>query len=83
MLTSPARCHLSHSASGPSLSVLAAADEVSLLKGRLYQLSTAAVVTCTLEITTTDKAPLNNLTLDTAASIANYTDQSLLVGGTL
>lgn len=82
MLTSPARRHLSRSASGPEpLVALAAADEVSLVgAGRLYQLSTAAVVTCTLEITTTDKAPLNNLTLDTAASIANYTDQSLLVG---
>ena len=60
---------------------LGAVDRVSHASaGRLFDLEAAAVVTCTLDITTTDKAPLNNLNFDTAASIANYTDQSLLVG---
>ncbi len=82
VFTRPVDLRLSHFTSGSEHPVaLAAAAEMSLVAdSRLYQLSTAAVVTCTLEITTTDKAPFNNLAIDTAASIANYTDQSLLVG---
>ena len=38
------------------------------------------VITCTLEITTTDKSPLDNHSFAQAASIANYTDQSLVSG---
>ncbi len=41
-------------------------------------LTTADTVTCTLEYTTTDKRPFDNHTLNTAASIGPYTDQSLL-----
>ena len=37
-------------------------------------------ITCTLEITTTDKAPLDNHSFAQAAGIANYTDQALATG---
>lgn len=37
-------------------------------------------VTCTLEITTTDKAPLDNHSFAQSAGIANYTDQALVSG---
>jgi hypothetical protein len=37
-------------------------------------------ITCTLEITTTDKSPLDNHSFSQAASIANYTDQALVAG---
>ncbi|MGC9469345.1 MAG: hypothetical protein ACP5HS_12190 [Anaerolineae bacterium] len=46
----------------------------------LPELAVLTEVTCTLEITTTDKAPFDNHSIDTAATIANYTGQSLLVG---
>ena len=38
------------------------------------------VITCTLEITTTDKSPLDNHSFAQAASIANYTGQALVAG---
>jgi hypothetical protein len=37
-------------------------------------------ISCTLEITTTDKSPENNHSLNTAVRIANYTDQALVEG---
>jgi hypothetical protein len=37
-------------------------------------------IACLLTITTTDRPPLNNRTFGTAATIANYTDQSLVNG---
>jgi len=49
--------------------------------GMLVDPAVIAQVTCTLEITTTDRAPFNNHTLDTAATIANYTDQTLVPNG--
>jgi len=44
----------------------------------MYSAQTA--VNCTLEITTTDKAPFDNHSFSTAASIANYTGQTLVEG---
>ncbi|MDF1513048.1 MAG: hypothetical protein P1S60_04490 [Anaerolineae bacterium] len=38
------------------------------------------VITCTLEITTTDKSPLDNHSFAQAAGIANYTNQALATG---
>jgi hypothetical protein len=38
------------------------------------------VVTCTLEITTTDKSPTGNHSFEQAAGIANYEDQALVEG---
>ncbi len=46
----------------------------------LYEITAVDQIVCTLEITTTDKAPLNNRSFGTAATIANYTDQALVVG---
>ncbi len=43
-------------------------------------LATVDSIVCTLDITTTDKAPIDNTTIEMAASIANYTEQSLLEG---
>jgi hypothetical protein len=37
-------------------------------------------ITCTLETTTTDKAPLGNNSFGSSAAIANYTDQTLVEG---
>ncbi len=42
------------------------------------QLPASTAVTCTLDITTTDAAPFGNHTITDAATIANYTGQSLL-----
>ena len=47
---------------------------------RTSWLYAAQAITCSLEVTTTDKPPLNNHTLETAATIANYTEQALVVG---
>jgi hypothetical protein len=61
--------------------VVASDGRASLVEaGQLFDLTAYSPVTCTVEVTTTDSAPYNNLSLDTAASIASYTDQSLLVG---
>lgn len=49
-------------------------------QGSALWLRAAQAITCSLEVTTTDKPPLNNHSLQTAATIANYTDQALVVG---
>ena len=48
--------------------------------GLLPDLAVVNAYTCQLNITTTDHAPLNNLSFDTAAAIDNYWDQALISG---
>ncbi len=65
---------LSKDADAPPVEYPANLDPFSLL------VTHNDTVTCTLEITTTDKSPLDNHSFAQAAGIANYTDQALVSG---
>ncbi|MGC9348459.1 MAG: hypothetical protein ACP5JG_10005 [Anaerolineae bacterium] len=64
----------------PAAELPAELNHVTSPRGFSMITAEIAQITCTLETTTTDKAPVDNHTFNTAAAIANYTDQALVEG---